>query len=99
MKKITYKYYLNFKKRFVFLHIKPYNKDIYEHAQCSTALLWRLVQSWELELIADVTATWKQWRGKGTETICWKIQWTPFFKSGETRQMFSGFLSCTDTKT
>ncbi len=28
----------NFKK-FVFLHIKSYNKDIYDHAQCSTALL------------------------------------------------------------
>ncbi len=27
-----------FKEKLVFLHIKPYNKDIYNHIQCSTAL-------------------------------------------------------------
>ncbi len=47
------------KEKFVFLHIKPYNKDIYNHIWCFTALLWQLVQSWELELFADVTTSWK----------------------------------------
>ncbi len=41
----------SFKEKFGFLHIKPYNKDIYDHIQ---SLLWQTVQSWELELIADI---------------------------------------------
>ncbi len=28
----------NIKGQVCFLHIKPYNKDIYDHIQCSTAL-------------------------------------------------------------
>ncbi len=47
------------KEKFVFLHIKPYNKDIYNHLRCFTALLWQQAQSWELELFADVTTSWK----------------------------------------
>ncbi len=27
------------KEKLIFLHIKPYNKDIYKYTQCSTALL------------------------------------------------------------
>ncbi len=45
-----------------FLHIKPYNKGIYDHIRCSTALLWQTMQSWELEFVADVTTSWKKWR-------------------------------------
>ncbi len=45
--------------KLIFLHIKPHNKDIYSHIQSSTALLWPMVQCWELELIADVTVSWK----------------------------------------
>ncbi len=48
-----------FKEKFVFLHIKSYNKDIYDHIWCSTALLWQTVPSQKLELIADATASWK----------------------------------------
>ncbi len=36
------------------LHIKLYNKDIYNHIQCSTALSWWTMQSWELELFAEL---------------------------------------------
>ncbi len=49
-------------EKFSFLHIKPHNKDISDHIQYSAALLWWMVQSWELELLADVTAWWKQQR-------------------------------------
>ncbi len=42
------------------LHIKPYNKDIYDHIQCSAELLWQTVQSGELEVVADITASWKE---------------------------------------
>ncbi len=62
------------KERFSFLHIKPYNKDIYHHIWCSTALLWQLAQFWELELVADATASWKQQRSMCTQTVCQKIQ-------------------------
>ncbi len=65
---------LNLKNKFAFLHIKPYNKDIYNHILCSTALLWQMVQHWELELIADVTASWKQQRSMCTQTISQKMQ-------------------------
>ncbi len=27
------------KGKFIFLHMKPYNKDSYDHIRCSTALL------------------------------------------------------------
>ncbi len=27
------------KEKFIVLHIKPYNKDIYNHVRCSAALL------------------------------------------------------------
>ncbi len=41
------------KEKFGHLHIKPDNKNIYNHLWCSTVLLWELVQSWELELVAE----------------------------------------------
>ncbi len=47
---------LMLQEKFVFLHIKPYNKNIYNHIQNSTAFIWRTAQSQELELVADVTA-------------------------------------------
>ncbi len=62
------------KEKFGFLHIWPYTKDIYNHWQCSTALLWQTVQSWKLELVADVTASWKQQRCIGTLTVCQNTQ-------------------------
>ncbi len=84
------------KDKFVFLHFKPYNKDIYDHIWCSTALWWRTVQSWELELIADVTASWKQRRSmcdnQSKNTVNVRI------KRHETRRVFSGVPSCTNTK-
>ncbi len=49
-----------YRRSLLFLHIKPHSKDIYDHIQCSTALLWQPAQSWELELIAYNTASWKQ---------------------------------------
>ncbi len=45
-----------------------YNKNIYDHIWYSTALLWRTVQSWELELIADITTSWKQRRCRVIES-------------------------------
>ncbi len=79
--KYNYKYMLllclsktSLKEKFVFWHHKPYNKDTYNHMCCSTALLWPTVQSWELELVADVTASWKQRRSMCTQTIHWRIQ-------------------------
>ncbi len=45
------------KDKFVFLHIKSYYKDISDHTQCSTASLWWTVQSQELELLAEATAS------------------------------------------
>ncbi len=50
-------YWHTFKEKFGFLH-----KDIYDHIWCSTALLWQLAKSWELELVANITASWKQQR-------------------------------------
>ncbi len=61
-------------KKFSLLDIEPYNKDISDHIQCSTALLWWMVQSWKLELIANVIASWKQQRLTGTQLILWKTQ-------------------------
>ncbi len=61
----------------VVLHIKPYNMDIYDHTQCSTALLWPMVQSWELETLADVTDSWRQPRFRGISsdsTICHEVK-------------------------
>ncbi len=55
-------------KKFGFLHNEPYNKDIYNHIQCSTALLWPMVHSRELKLLTDVTASWKQRRWRGTSS-------------------------------
>ncbi len=58
------------------MHIKPNYKDIYDYIQCSTALLWQTVLSQELELLADVTASWKQqsWRGiSSTLTVLEKV--------------------------
>ncbi len=63
------------KEKFGFSHIKPYNKDIHNLIQCSTALLWWTVQSRELEFLADVTTSWKQWRWRGISnapTVRWK---------------------------
>ncbi len=45
----------NLKEEFSFLHLKPYNKDTYDHIQH-----YYDKQSSELELLADVTASWKQ---------------------------------------
>ncbi len=64
--------------------MKPYNKDIYDHIQYATELLWRTAPSSELELSADVTASWKQ----SIDKLFW-----------ETHRMFSGVPSCTDNKT
>ncbi len=61
------------KEEFVFVHIKPYNQDIYDHMRCSAALFWQVAQSWELEAVADVTANWKQQRSMCTQTVRPKI--------------------------
>ncbi len=64
------------KKEFVVLHIKPYSKNISDHIRYSAALLWWTLQSWELELVADVTSDWKQQRFRGissASTICQKM--------------------------
>ncbi len=74
----------------------PYN-DVHDVIQCSTALLWLMVLSWELELTADVTAGWKQRRSMSTHPSRNTIN--TCFKRCETHWMFSGVLSCTDTKT
>ncbi len=50
------------KVKYGFLDIKPHSKDIYDHMQ------WPLAQFWELELAADVTASWKQRRSMYTQT-------------------------------
>ncbi len=52
----------------LFFHIRPYNKDIYDHIRCSPALLWQPAWSWGLRLIADITASWKQQRSLCTQT-------------------------------
>ncbi len=62
------------KDKFCFLHIKPCNKDIYNHIKCSASLSWQTLQSGELALIADVMASWKQQRSMNTQTIHWKMQ-------------------------
>ncbi len=49
-----------FKGEVCLLHIKSFNKNIYDYIRCSTALLWPTTQSWEPELVDDVTASWKQ---------------------------------------
>ncbi len=66
----------------IFLHIKPHNKDIYDHIRCSTALLWWALQSWELELVADVTASLKQRRhsdnlSKNNQRSFWNTRVSP----------------------
>ncbi len=48
------------KKEFIVLHIKQYNKNISDHMRYSAALLWWTLQSGDLDLIADVTASLKQ---------------------------------------
>ncbi len=58
----------------VLINIRPYNKDIYDHIWCSTAILWQPVQSWELELVANFSASWKQQRSMCTQTNHQKIQ-------------------------
>ncbi len=85
------------RRNFFFLHVKPYNKDIYDHIQCSTALLRRTVQSWELELIADIAAGWKQQRSMCTEPS--KNTINTCFKWRGIQQLFSGVLWSTNTKT
>ncbi len=60
------------KEKFGFLHIKPYKKNSYDHIRCFTALLWQPVQSWELELVADITVSRKQQKSMCTQTICQK---------------------------
>ncbi len=67
----------------------------YEHIQCITTLLWQTVQSCQVELFADFTASWKQWRLHRQSKNAMK---TPF-KSRDTCRMFSGVLWCTNTKT
>ncbi len=57
------------KEKFRFLHIKPYNKDISDHIRCSTAFLWQMAQSWELELLADITTGWK-WLKTMEDHVC-----------------------------
>ncbi len=82
--------------------MKPYNKNIFDPIWCSAARLWWRVQSWPLELVADVSARWKRQvvegqfkclnkRSKNTKTFV--------FKRWETRWMLSGVLSCSDAKT
>ncbi len=80
--------HVKLEEKLVFLHIQPYDKDIYDHIRCSTALLWQLLPSWELELVADITPSWKQWRSNVHSD-------NPFCK---THWMFSGILPCTYTK-
>ncbi len=85
------------KKRFRFLHIKPYNKDIYDLVRCSTALLWWLV-------MRAGACCWRHRWLKTTEEHVHsdnlsKNTINARFKRHETRWMFSGVLSCTDTKT
>ncbi len=55
-----------------------------------------MVQSWELELIADVTASWKQHKESGTHQIHQNTI-NACFKAWETHLMFSGVLLCTYT--
>ncbi len=86
------------KYKFVFLHFKPNDQDIYNQIRHSAALLWWTAQSWELGLIADVTTGWKKRRFRDTSsvsTICRKNR----FKGRDSQRMFSGVLSHTDTKT
>ncbi len=45
------------KEKFVFLHIKPYNKDFSDHIQCSTSLKWQTVQCWDVGHNANVAAS------------------------------------------
>ncbi len=45
------------KDKFGFIAIKPHDKDINDHIWCSKALLWQPVQSWEQELVAEVTTS------------------------------------------
>ncbi len=81
------------KEKLIFLWIKPYNRDIYDYIQCSTAILWPTVQSWELELLADVTTSWKQQRSIWPQTI---------HPKNTTNARFVKCLicpSCSDTKT
>ncbi len=60
---------LTVKERFVFFHIKPCERNVYDHKRCSEALLWGTVNSLEMELVADINARWKQLkkRKKNTE--------------------------------
>ncbi len=83
---------VNLKEKFAFLRIKP----IYD------ALQHYYDEVGELELIADVTAGLKclktteehvHWDNPSKNTI------NACFKGLETHWMFSGVLSCTDTKT
>ncbi len=81
-------------EKFVFLHIKAHNKDICDHLWCSTALVWQTVQSWELELIADVTENgWKHRR-----SMCSQLLINVCFKRHKTCWMFSIFHSLTKEK-
>ncbi len=47
---------VSLKEKFVCLHIKPYNMDIYNHIKCSAALLTNCAV-FRVGIIADVTAS------------------------------------------
>ncbi len=80
----SFKITLNLK--FIFLHIQPYNKDIYNHLQFFAALSWQQVQFWKLKLMADVTASWKQRRSLSTQTIRQKNPQNTRFKSWKIKE-------------
>ncbi len=80
-----------------FWHIKPYNRDIYDHIWCSTALLWRCShKSWSSLLKSPLA---ENNRGLGAFQVLWQFVENDCFKRQDDRQMFSGVLSCSDTKT
>ncbi len=57
------------------------------------------MQSWEMEVIADVTANWKTIEVPGRSSNASKNTMNACLKRWETHQIFSGVLLCTDTVT
>ncbi len=83
---------LSLKEKFAFLHIKSYDKDIHDHIWCYR----RSCRSWRSLL----TLMWDE-NNRGARAPRQSVYNIIYarFKRRETRRMFSGVLSCTDTKT
>ncbi len=95
-------YSIKWNKFVFFLHITTYDKDIYDQIRCSIALYWWTVQSRELELVAEVNTSWKQLKTMEEHVHSVSLSKNTInthFKRHETRQRFSGVLSCINTKT